>query len=240
MLNRYRAPSATEAQLESPGRAKPTRSSIMNELENPRKRAKHLVRQHRAGLYPVAARLRQSLPRFADMTDREVLAAEFALHDAQAVVASELGFRSWSELKENPPVSVTDTSSHRLQRASAQLFVTDFARAMTFYRVLLGFEIVFTYGEPPFYGEVRRDDVGFNVRHVDESPFVPDVREQEQLLSASIATTNAKDLFLEFQAAGVDFQERLQKKPWGANEFVVRDPDGNLILFGTPSPRARG
>ncbi|HIY65567.1 MAG TPA: hypothetical protein H9830_04750, partial [Candidatus Agrococcus pullicola] len=63
------------------------------------------------------------------MTDREVLAAEFALHDAQEVVASELGFRSWSELKENPPVSVTDTSSHRLQRASAQLFVTDFARA---------------------------------------------------------------------------------------------------------------
>jgi uncharacterized glyoxalase superfamily protein PhnB len=54
-------------------------------------------------------------------------------------------------------------------------------------------------------------------------------------LSASIATTNAKDLFLEFQAAGVDFQERLQVKPWGANEFVVRDPDGNLILFGTPS-----
>jgi uncharacterized glyoxalase superfamily protein PhnB len=105
---------------------------------------------------------------------------------------------------------------------------------MTFYHTLLGFDIVFTYGEPPFYGEVRRGDAGFNVRHVDESPFVADVREREQLLSASIATSNAKDLFLEFQAAGVDFQERLQVKPWGANEFVVRDPDGNLLLFGTP------
>lgn len=132
---------------------------------------------------------------------------------------------------------VTDTSAPRLQRASAQVFVTDFPRAMTFYRTLLGFEIVFTYGEPPFYGEVRRGDAGLNLRQVDESPFVADAREREQLLSAYIATTNAKDLFLEFQAAGVDFQERLQVKPWEANEFVVRDPDGNLILFGTPSAK---
>ncbi|MBZ2196573.1 VOC family protein [Occultella gossypii] len=213
----------------------PTRSSIMGELENLRKRAKHLVRQHRAGVYTVAARLRLSLPRFAGLTDREVLAAEFALHEAQEVVASELGFTSWSDLKEHPPMPVTDTSAPRLQRANAQVFVTDFPRAMTFYRTLLGFEIAFTYGEPPFYGELRRGDACFNVRHVDKSPFVADVREQEQLLSAYVATTNAKDLFLEFQAAGVDFQERLQLKPWGANEFVVRDPDGNLILFGTPS-----
>ncbi|UJP11590.1 hypothetical protein L2X99_08975 [Microbacterium sp. KUDC0406] len=185
----------------------------MNELENPRKRAKLLVRQHRAGLYTVAARLRQSLPRFAGMTDREVLAAKFALHDAQEIIASELGFSSWSELKESPPVSVTDTSAHRLQRATAQLFVTDFARAMTFYRVLLGFEIVFTYGEPPFYGEVRRDDAGFNVRHVDESPFVADAREQEQLLSASIVTTGAKSLFLEFEAAGSTFRNGCRRSP---------------------------
>lgn len=54
-------------------------------------------------------------------------------------------------------------------------------------------------------------------------------------LSASISTTNAKALFLEFEAAGVEFHERLQVKPWGANEFIVRDPDGNLILFGTPA-----
>lgn len=207
----------------------------MDELENLRKRAKHLVRQQRAGVYPVAARLRVAVPRFAGLTDREVLAAEFALHEAQEVVASELGFTSWSDLKENPPMTVTDTSAPQLQRANAQVFVTDFPRALDFYRTLLGFEVVFTYGEPPFYGEVRRGEAGFNLRHVDESPFVAAVQEREQLLSAYITTTNAKDLFLEFQAAGVEFQERLQLKPWGANEFVVRDPDNNLILFGTPA-----
>jgi len=184
---------------------------------------------------PVATRLRLALPRFSGLTDREVLAAEFALHEAQEVVASELGFSSWSDLKENPPMHAIDTSTPRFQRANAQVFVTDFQRAMTFYCTLLGFEIVFAYGEPPFYGEVRRDDAGFNLRHVDESPFAPQVREREQLLSESISTTNAKALFLEFEAAGVEFHERLQVKPWGANEFIVRDPDGNLILFGTPA-----
>jgi hypothetical protein len=29
-------------------------------------------------------------------------------------------------------------------------------------------------------------------------------------------------------------QERLKGKPWRAVEFVVRDPDGNLLLFGSP------
>ena len=29
-------------------------------------------------------------------------------------------------------------------------------------------------------------------------------------------------------------QERLKEKPWRAVEFVVRDPDGNLLLFGSP------
>lgn len=130
---------------------------------------------------------------------------------------------------------VPDTSPLQLRRATAQVFVTDFPRALTFYRGLLRFEIVFTHGDPPFYGEVRRDDARLNLRHVDESPFVADMREQEQLLSAYITTADAEALFREFQDAGADFQETLQVKPWGATEFVVRDPDGNLLLVGTPS-----
>ena len=55
-----------------------------------------------------------------------------------------------------------------------------------------------------------------------------------QLLSVAIATTDAEALFLEYVDAGVEFQERLQAKPWGAEEFVIRDPDGNLIVLGSP------
>ncbi len=50
-----------------------------------------------------------------------------------------------------------------------------------------------------------------------------------------LATPEAiKQLFLEFQAAGVTFFQTLRKEPWGAQTFIVKDPDGNLLLFAGP------
>ena len=46
-----------------------------------------------------------------------------------------------------------------------------------------------------------------------------------------------KLLFLEFQSAGVSFHLKLKKQPWGAKNFVVKDPDGNLLLFAAPQPK---
>ena len=122
-----------------------------------------------------------------------------------------------------------------MQRSLAHVFVTDMPRSILFYGDTLGFEIAFTFGDPPFFAEVRRDDAAFNLRHVDATPFRPGVQSADQLLSVSIATNDAKRLFLDYQDSGVDFQERLRRKPWGADEFVVRDPDGNLVLFGSPA-----
>jgi len=48
-------------------------------LENLRKRAKTLVRQHRDGYHPVAAKLRACVPRFAALTDQAILDAAFTL-----------------------------------------------------------------------------------------------------------------------------------------------------------------
>ena len=59
----------------------------------------------------------------------------------------------------------------------------------------------------------------------------PQLRDSEDLLSASITLDDAKPLFLEYQAAGVAFHQTLRTEPWGARTFIVRDPDGNLILF---------
>ena len=44
-----------------------------------------------------------------------------------------------------------------------------------------------------------------------------------------------KQLFLDYQAAGVDFFRPLKQEPWGARTFIVRDPDGNLLLFAGPA-----
>ena len=121
-----------------------------------------------------------------------------------------------------------------LSAAEPCLFVRDFDAALDYFTSKLGFAVVFTYGEPAFYGQVGRDDALLNLRHVDASPFRGEVRERDELLSASINVGGATDiraLFEEFQAAGVEFFRPLKQEAWGARTFIVRDPDGNLLLF---------
>jgi catechol 2,3-dioxygenase-like lactoylglutathione lyase family enzyme len=113
-----------------------------------------------------------------------------------------------------------------------QLFTTDMARWRSYYVGKLRFAEAFMQGEPAFYGQVRRGAAVLNIRHVDRMPFDGDVREREVLLAAYIETSDIAKLFAEYDRAGVDFQERLTTKPWGRQEFVVRDPDGNLLCFG--------
>ena len=121
-------------------------------------------------------------------------------------------------------------SEAKLIAAEPQLFVADVDAACAFYRDRLGFAVRFVYGEPPFYAQVFRGGASLNLRAMDEAVFLP-VREQGALLSASIPVEGIAALYAEFQAAGVSFAQELKTEAWGAQTFVVRDPDGNLILF---------
>jgi catechol 2,3-dioxygenase-like lactoylglutathione lyase family enzyme len=130
------------------------------------------------------------------------------------------------------PVSATAITA-----TAAQLFVADLAASCAFFTQKLGFSLVFVYGEPPFYAQVRRDRGRLNLRCVDRPVIDPERRDRESLLAADLAVeTHAEleTLFREFQAAGVDFFEPLRRQPWGAATFIVRDPDGNLLLFAGP------
>ena len=125
-----------------------------------------------------------------------------------------------------------------LNSIEAQLFVANIKNSCDFYTNKLGFAVEFIYGDPPFYGQVRRDSARLNLRLVCEPVFVEGIREREHLLSTSITVASAneiKQLFLSYQAAGVSFSQTLKKEPWGARTFVVMDPDGNLILFAGPA-----
>lgn len=126
----------------------------------------------------------------------------------------------------------TDTRAiPTLVAAEPQLYVRDIVASSEFYSRMLGFSVAFTYGEPPFYGQVFRDGARLNLRHVDAPVVDPVRRDSEQLLAASITLDDATPLFVEYQNAGVEFVQPLRTEPWGARTFIVRDPDGNLLLF---------
>jgi catechol 2,3-dioxygenase-like lactoylglutathione lyase family enzyme len=207
----------------------------MPNLENLKKQAKLYLRWHRDRYYPVAAQIRAVLPRFHHLTDQDVLAHSFKLSDAQELIAKKAGFENWGALLKgvhamNDPHTETQ-SKPTLLAAEPQLFVADIGASCEFYTKKLGFTVAFTYGEPPFYGQVFRDGARLNLRHLDEPAIRPELQDREHLLSASIALDDAKPLFLEFQSAGVAFHQLLKTEPWGARTFIVRDPDGNLVLF---------
>jgi uncharacterized glyoxalase superfamily protein PhnB len=213
----------------------------MPNLENLRKQAKLYLRWHRERHHPVAGQIRAVLPRFKELTDRQILDAEFKLGDAQELVARQSGFESWQALKagvQAMPDTGPAPSPVTLSAAEPQLFVTDIKAACTFYVEKLGFEVAFTWGDPPFYGQVKRDAARLNLRLVCEPVFVGDIREREELLTASLTLDSAaelKQLFLNYQSAGVGFFRPLRQEPWGARNFIVRDPDGNLLLFAGPA-----
>jgi catechol 2,3-dioxygenase-like lactoylglutathione lyase family enzyme len=207
----------------------------MPNLENLRKQAKLYLRWHREGHYPVAAQIRAFLPRYGALSDRQILERSFKLSDAQELVARKSGFESWPALLEGlqaMTASVVPTRTSGIIAAEPQLFVSSIAAACAFYTAKLGFRVVFTYGEPPFYAQVARDGARLNLRHVDGPVFDAGFRDREcDALSATLTLDDAKPLFLEFQAADVPFHQTLKTEPWGARTFIVRDPDGNLILF---------
>lgn len=214
----------------------------MPDLENLKKQAKQILRWHREQHYTVAAQIRELLPRFLDVPDSEILAASFKLSDAQEMVARQHGFDNWQALKvglsatprtvTSPPFKVT------IVAAEPQLLVTDIKQSCQFFVEKVGFSVVFSYGDPPYYAQVGRDGAHLNLRCVEAPAIGSTVRDREELLSASLTVATADEiklLFLEFQSASVTVHQTLKKQPWGAKNFVVKDPDGNLLLFAGPA-----
>ncbi len=116
--------------------------------------------------------------------------------------------------------------------AEPQLFVADLEVARRFYVEVLGFDLAFSHGDPPFYAQVVRDGARLNLRRVEGAVFDAGFRRREpDALSATLTLHDAEPLFHAFRAAGAPFHQALRTEPWGARTFVVRDPDGNLILF---------
>lgn len=133
-----------------------------------------------------------------------------------------------------PTIPPSASGEPELLQAHPQIFVTDMPRAVAFYRDRLGFEVAYLYGEPPFYGLVRRGGAALNLRHVDRMPLDRDLCRREDLLAATIVVRNARALFVACEETGVDFHQSYRQQPWGTQDFIVTDPDGNLIHFASP------
>jgi catechol 2,3-dioxygenase-like lactoylglutathione lyase family enzyme len=118
--------------------------------------------------------------------------------------------------------------------AIPQLFVSDIAASCDFFTAKLGFAVEFVYGKPAFYAEVKRGGAQIALRHVDRDvmdKIVVAMKADVDMLAASISVDDVQALYSELQVAHAAFHQDLRTEEWGARTFIVRDPDGNLLLF---------
>lgn len=68
-------------------------------LEQLKRQAKSLLKRQQAADSAALTRIRESHPRWRNLSSEQIAASPFALADAQLVIASEYGFASWSKLQ---------------------------------------------------------------------------------------------------------------------------------------------
>ena len=114
-----------------------------------------------------------------------------------------------------------------ISATAAELFVADIKASCDFFTQKLGFSVVFVYGEPPFYAQVRRDRGLLNLKHMDRPVIDPQLRDRESLLSADM---------------GLDTHEEIQQLfevPSGGLDVLPDVEEGALGRPAPSSPRTR-
>ena len=122
-----------------------------------------------------------------------------------------------------------------IRQIAPQFFTTDLARTLAYYGDVLGFHCLGTWGEPPVYAIVARDDRAIHFR-VAEPPAPNPGKYAEELLDAYLFVRDADALRDEYAARGAEFTRALGNTPWHTREFVLKDCDGRLLAFGGDEP----
>jgi catechol 2,3-dioxygenase-like lactoylglutathione lyase family enzyme len=110
-------------------------------------------------------------------------------------------------------------------------FTNDIAATVGFYKDKLGFECLGMWQDPPVYAIVGRDRHEIHFRCAGPPTPNPD-KYREELLDAYVFVEDADALYAEYAARGVEFTRGLADMPWHCREFVVKDCDGRLLVFG--------
>src|SRR5881409_3457419 len=113
--------------------------------------------------------------------------------------------------------------------------VQDVARAFSFYRDRLGFEVTFQgFGDDLFFGIVHRGGAQILFKSVGADPLPNCRREPGARWDAFLYVPDPDALAAEFAARNVEFSEPLKDTDDGLRGFELKDQDGYVLFFGRP------
>lgn len=111
----------------------------------------------------------------------------------------------------------------------------DVPASLSFYRDLLGFDVVFS--EPhddPFFGIVRRGGAMIMLKAVEVEPLPNYKRDPAARWDAYVDVPDPDALAKEYSSRGVQFSVRLKDTHDGLRGFELKDVDGYVLFFGRP------
>jgi uncharacterized glyoxalase superfamily protein PhnB len=112
------------------------------------------------------------------------------------------------------------------EQVTAGLAVDDIATAVEFYTKQFGFEIAFTWGDPPTFAGVKLDKAELYLRR-----GTPDPKGCVLLFLVG----DADELYEFHRAQGVEVVEPIEDRPYGIRDYAVLDLHGYHLSFGHPS-----
>lgn len=123
-------------------------------------------------------------------------------------------------------------------RIGPVLGVRDVKKAVDYYTHVLGFECpggIFEGAVPEeggVYAVVRRRDIEIHLQIRRRDVFAA---EREGIESDTyLFVDDVEALCQEFEARGALILRRPQDEPYGLRDFVIEDPEGHRLVFGTP------
>jgi uncharacterized glyoxalase superfamily protein PhnB len=105
------------------------------------------------------------------------------------------------------------------------LAVRNLQAAIEYYTVVLGFNVAWEWGDPPYLASVFRDHVELNLSQVDPAAEVAPSRVYFQVLDVDA-------YYSQVTAAGAAVDVALDERPYGMKDFRILDPSGNELSFG--------
>ena len=104
---------------------------------------------------------------------------------------------------------------------------------MEWYRRVLGFEpqLVNPPGDAvPVYAVLRGGDVSVHILRLDEAPYSLRAPVQAQFW----ITSDLDELFRHVESHGAVILQRPVDRLWGHRDFMIADPDGNVVWVTQP------
>jgi catechol 2,3-dioxygenase-like lactoylglutathione lyase family enzyme len=115
---------------------------------------------------------------------------------------------------------------------SGVIVSADVPRAIAFWCDVLGFFLQSSFGEPPEFAILRRDDACQMIALARPDAVTPRHHARAGLMDAYFWVDDARAFHEAILARGGRLAQPLEQQSYGVLDFMVETPDGHHIAFG--------